>query len=88
MKRQLEEVRKLAQAKLDARQEPPWSWYQYMKLVETCNAILAGINTTRQTGSSLQPGPLRGNVIPLVEATHQPSTAQRHQDVEPVPMPM
>jgi hypothetical protein len=39
----LAKVRDWAQEKAQRGQEPPWAWYQYMKLIESVNAILAGI---------------------------------------------
>ena len=40
----LDRVRSWADAKIAAGQEPPWAWFQYMKLRETLDAILAGID--------------------------------------------
>jgi len=31
-----------ANQKIEAGEEPPWAWYQYMKLRETLEAILEG----------------------------------------------
>ena len=39
---ELEKARAWADEKLSLGQEPPWAWYQYMKLRETLDAILAG----------------------------------------------
>ena len=41
MREELERIRAWADAKIAAGQEPPWAWYQYMKLRETLDAILA-----------------------------------------------
>ena len=43
MREELERIREWADAKIAAGQEPPWAWYQYMKLRETLDAILAGM---------------------------------------------
>lgn len=60
MRDELENVRRWAQAKIDAGAEPPWAWYQYMKLVETCDAILTGMTATvtmeNLPQSELRPG--------------------------------
>lgn len=40
MEKQLEEIRAWARAKIAGGQEPPWAWFQYMKLIETLDAIL------------------------------------------------
>lgn len=84
----LQEVRNWAKAKIDARQEPPWAWYQYMKLIETCDAILASMNVTVKTASSQQSGPPQGNVIPLAGAKSHRDTAQPRPDNEHPQMPM
>lgn len=42
----LEEMRAWADEKI-AGDEPPWAWYQYMKLRETLDAILAGMAATK-----------------------------------------
>lgn len=41
MTENLTAVRSWAQEKISAGTEPPWAWYQYMKLIETIDAILA-----------------------------------------------
>ena len=45
-KEQLEDVRKWAHGKIAANCEPPWAWYQYMKLIEAIDTILAGAAVT------------------------------------------
>lgn len=44
----LEIARQWARSKLATGEEPPWAWYQYMKLVETIDAIVAGQRATKQ----------------------------------------
>ena len=44
MRQELERVREWAATKIQGGSEPPWAWYQYMKLVETADAILAGMD--------------------------------------------
>ena len=41
---ELERVREWALQKLATGEEPPWAWYQYMKLREALEAILAGMD--------------------------------------------
>jgi hypothetical protein len=36
------QVLEWAEDKVAAGREPPWAWYQYMKLIETVNAIRYG----------------------------------------------
>ena len=35
-------LRKWAESRIAAGSEPPWAWYQYMKLIETVAAIQVG----------------------------------------------
>jgi hypothetical protein len=42
MRQELEQIREWAIEMLAAGTEPPWSWYQYMKLREASESILAG----------------------------------------------
>src|SRR5580704_4588576 len=35
MREELERIRDWAKTKIQGGSEPPWAWYQYMKLVET-----------------------------------------------------
>ena len=44
---ELEKVRQWADDKIAAGQEPPWAWYQYMKLRETLDAILSGMDVAK-----------------------------------------
>jgi hypothetical protein len=50
---QLQSVRDWANEKAQGGQEPPWAWFQYMKLVETLDAILAGMASTVTTTEDL-----------------------------------
>lgn len=86
---ELERVREWALQKLATGQEPPWAWYQYMKLRETLDAILAGMDAvTPQTANSPQEAPRRGTRLRLVEATRSPDSVQHHRADEPVQLPM
>lgn len=40
IKNKLIHVRNWAQEKIDGGTEPRWSWYQYMKLIESVDAIV------------------------------------------------
>jgi hypothetical protein len=55
-------------AKLAKGEEPPWSWYQLMKLRETLEAILAGMAATT-TESSPQSAHSPGKHLRLVDST-------------------
>ena len=88
-RKQLEQVRAWAIEKLSTGEEPPWAWYQYMKLRETLDAILAGMDAvTPQTASSPQEAPRRETHLRLVGAKCSPDNAPRHPSDEPVTLPM
>jgi hypothetical protein len=86
---ELQKFRDWADAKLAAGQEPPWAWYQYMKLRETLDAIIGGTDAaTPQTGNSLQSAAHQGRRLQLVDATYQRDSAQHHQADAQVQLPM
>jgi len=88
MKEDLERVRAWAQEKTQSGGEPPWAWYQYMKLIETCDAILAGMDATTTTANSPQSEPHSDAHLRLVDSTYpQDSARPRHVGL-PVQMPM
>jgi hypothetical protein len=84
---QLEQVRMWADDKLATGEAPPWAWYQYMKLRETLDAILSGMDAAKPQDS---PGsaPRSEKHLRLVESTGSQESAPRRRDVEPVQMPM
>lgn len=49
---ELRRVLQWAHEKIDAGSEPPWAWYQYMKLIETIDAIIQGTEATTTMESS------------------------------------
>lgn len=86
---ELEKVREWAMQKLATGEEPPWAWYQYMKLRETLDAILAGMDAvTPQTENSPEGAPRKGTRLRLADATRSPNTARRRRADEPVQLPM
>ena len=44
---ELQKMRQWADDKIAKGDQPPWAWYQYMKLRETLDAILAGRAATQ-----------------------------------------
>lgn len=86
--RQLQDVRQWAKDKISGGQEPPWAWYQYMKLIETIDAILAGNECTVTTENSQQSEFHQDKHLRLVDSIYQQDTVQRHLVDEPVQMPM
>ena len=51
MRQELERVREWAIEQLAAGTEHPWSWYQYMKLREAAESILAGMDVAQPMDS-------------------------------------
>lgn len=84
---QLESLRVWAKAKIASGKEPPWAWYQYMKLVETIDAILAGM-AAKTTGSSPQSDRRLGTQLRLVDPNDQQGSAPHRLVDEPVQLPM
>ena len=87
MKENLEAVRQWAQEKIQTGQEPPWAWYQLMKLTEACDAVLAGMAAVSSTESSQQSESQPGRHLQLVVPTDQQDTAQPHPAGLPVQLP-
>lgn len=83
----LEEIKAWANQKIATGAEPPWAWYQYMKLIETVEAILAGMAATTTVGSP-QSESLAGRHLQLVGADDQPDSAPLHHVGLPVQLPM
>ncbi|MGA9561649.1 MAG: hypothetical protein WBR32_11465 [Pseudolabrys sp.] len=57
MRQELERVREWAIEQLAAGTEPPWSWYQYMKLREATESILAGMDVAQPMEDSEKSAP-------------------------------
>jgi hypothetical protein len=84
---ELKRVREWAQEKIQGGSEPPWAWYQYMKLVETVDAILDGIAGTT-TGNLPQSEEHQGKRLRLVESTCQQDAALHRPGKLKIRMPM
>lgn len=77
----LQDVMEWANWKISEGKEPPWSWYQFMKLRESIEAIRTGV-------MHIPMEDLQESVSPA-ETAHQPAasivqldTARRHRDNE------
>jgi len=88
MTAELERIRAWAKEKLQGGNEPPWSWYQYMKLVETVDAILAGMAATVTMDSSQRSDERADVHLRLVGSTDPQDTSQPHRVGLPIQMPM
>jgi hypothetical protein len=76
-----------AQARLTNGHEPPWSWYQIMKLREVLQSILASAAATT-TESSPQSDRSQGKHLRLVETTDRQDMSPHHPAGLPVRLPM
>lgn len=87
MRNELERVRAWADDKIAQGSEPPWAWFQYMKLRENIDAILAGMapTPTESLPQSEQPA---ANGPRLVVSNVQPDTSQRHRPDGAPQLPM
>ncbi len=83
---QLERVREWAIARLATGEEPPWAWYQYMKLRETLDAILDGMAATRPLGLP-ELALHSGAGLRLVASNDRQESARHHHAVTPVRLP-
>lgn len=86
---QLEAVRDWAKEKIASGAEPPWAWFQYMKLIETLDAILSGQDCVISKESSPQSVSRPGGHLRLVGRTCSPDSVQSHpglSEVPPLPM--
>ena len=88
MRQELERVKEWAAAKIQGGSEPPWAWYQYMKLIETVDAILQGMASTIPMESLPQSESQSGGHLRLVDSTYPQDTAQHRPVGLPVQLPM
>lgn len=87
MQNTLKIVREWVNAKIASSEEPPWAWFQYMKLRETLDAILAGMDSVT-TEKSQQSAQRPGKHLQLVGATDPQDTDQRRPVGLPTQLPM
>lgn len=85
---ELTQMRAWAEAKIATGAEPPWTWYQYMKLREALDALLGGMEVaTPQTARSLRPEQRSGTGLRLAVTNGSPDAAQPHRQVVPTQLP-
>ena len=84
-------VRDWAEHKIGAGREPPWAWYQYMKLVEAVDSIRRGRGRVRpvEGGSPLE-SPQAGPETAEKKDASAGSGSERSADADdgPPPLPM
>lgn len=86
--RQLNDVRQWAKDKIASGLEPPWAWFQYMKLIEVADAILDGVACAITMENSQQSVGRQDALLRLVGPTYQQENAQRHPSDGQIQMPM
>jgi len=82
----LASVRTWAQAAIQEGSQPPWAWYQYMKLVEAIDAIHRGMGAI--THVHVPPTAMPKETPLRLVASCQPDPAPRHPVEKPVQLPM
>lgn len=88
-KAELERVLAWTNEKLATGSEPPWAWFQYMKLQENLEAIISSMEASSpQTANSPQLGGRLERRLQLVDSTYSQDTALHHPSDDPVQMPM
>lgn len=90
-KDELQRVRDWADAKIATGAEPPWSWFQYMKLRETLDAILEGMACRAPTdlpADSPEAASHRGSGHLRLVDTGRQESAPPHPTTVRVPLPM
>ena len=68
MRQELERVREWAIEQLSEGTERPWSWYQYRKLREAVESVLAGMDVAQPMEDEQKASPDRGDSLRLVGA--------------------
>src|SRR5882672_7651763 len=82
-------VRGWAQSKIATGLEPPWAWYQYMKLVETVDAIEVGRESvTRLAADSPRPASREGAAPPREAGVVELDRPRRRPKKREPPLPM
>ena len=84
---ELERVREWANAKIASGSEPPWAWYQYMKLRETLDAILGGMDAVTTTASSQRSASHPGGLLRLVGSNSRQDIAPLRRDTMRLRLP-
>ena len=87
MKEELQKIRDWADAKIKTGKEPPWAWYQYMKLIETADALLAGMECVT-TENSQQSEQHPAKHLRLADSSDQRDNARHRPIGLPTQMPM
>jgi|KBSMisStaDraftv2_1062788.scaffolds.fasta_scaffold559509_1 hypothetical protein len=83
-------VRDWARGKIDAGKEPPWAWYQYMKLVDAVDSIRRGRASVKRLAAGSR-GSVRGSSPEQSgnrDASAEKGTERSRDDEPDPPLPM
>ena len=83
----LERIMDWAKAKIHGGSEPPWAWYQYMKLLEAAETIRQGMSPTNPTVSLPQLQERQGSGRLRVVSIVPPDGVPLRQDNELLHLP-
>ena len=85
---EMQKARDWAADRIAQGDEPPWAWFQLMKLRETLDQLLAGMDASSSPTASLLPPEEHSGTGPRLAVSNvRPSTAQPHLQVVPVQLP-
>jgi len=74
MRAELQQIRDWADTKLAAGEEPPWAWFQYMKLREVIDDTLAGMGVVDESASQTETA--TGTKLQVVSDSDKPIKVQ------------
>lgn len=86
-KADLERIRDLTMQRLSTGNEPPWVWYQLMKLREASESLIAGMDATQPTEGLQGLAPRLGGGLRLVDSNYPQETVQHRPGSWPVRLP-
>jgi len=89
----LELCRHWAEGRVATGNEPPWAWYQYMKLIETVSAIQTSRAAVSTVGGGTlavreRPSPSHPKRDPVADIGAQRRRRKRDDDDGDPPLPM
>jgi hypothetical protein len=83
----LQRLKQWAEERIQGGTEPPWAWYNYMKLIEASNGIIESLDCT--TTVDLQRGAKHSETaLRLVDSTDLPRSSPPRPPEPEVRLPM
>lgn len=81
-------AREWAKERLSAGEEPPWSYYRLMQLIDAIDSINEGLAATKTKANLLRSDRPEDSVSQQEGNIYQLDNAQPHSDEISVPLPM